>query len=159
MDNDRTETFPHKDLPNTNSLPVSITDISDNVVSLDYPYSIELTQDFFIAQDERLIHSYHQYHSRIPQLLIQLDGIADIASESKSYIQSNQHQKLYDAVAFILSKGNMAVLERHYLEQLLATSLQSSRSRNQSYYPVGIFNDRKSAARWLASRPGSHHRH
>ena len=138
---------------------VLITRVYDNIVSVDYPCNVELNQDFFKKQDKLIQDTYHRFHSRLPQLIIQLDGVSDLSSSCKMYTQSEQHQKLYDAAAFILSKGNMSVLERHYLEQLLADQLQNRRLKKRNNYPVGIFSDKKSAENWLASRPGSHYRH
>lgn len=136
-----------------------ISAIHNGLICINYPYNVELTANFFQQQDKYIQNKYHRLHRKQPQLLIQLDGISELDASCKPYIQSNQHQKLYDSIAFVLSKGNMAVLERHYLELLLANQLQNKRLKEHNHYSVGIFTDRRSAQNWLASRPGSHYRH
>ena len=140
------------------SEPIQIFSIHDALISVNYPYNIEITGSFLRQQDDLLQQAYHSYYSKKPQLLIQLDGVSDITTDAKHYINHNSHNKLYSAIAFVLSRGDMSVLERHYLEQLLSNQLRNNKLRNKHAYTVGIFNDIRSAQVWLASRPGSNHR-
>lgn len=138
---------------------VSIIEISDNIINLAYPHNVELSALFFKQQDSFLNEEYLQAHANPAQLLIQLDGISELLLDCKAYLQSKAHQSLYASAAFVLSEGNMAVLERHYLQQLFSGRLNNNNIKHQSDYPVGIFNDNKLAKNWLSSRPGSHYRH
>lgn len=134
-------------------LTITIEDISDNLIRISYPYNVVLNTELLKHQDSILLEQYHRFHSRLPQLLIQLDGIAEFELDCKDYLQSNEHQRLYSAVAFVLGKGNMSVLERHYLEQLLIYRTQKSPQLAQSHYPVGVFATEIEAKHWLNSKP------
>lgn len=138
---------------------ISIQDISDSLILINYPYNVVLNTGLLRHQDDLLREQYHRFHTRLPQLLIQLDGIAELDPDCKDYLKSVEHQQLYSAVAFVLGKGNMSVLERHYLEQLLIYRSQSSSKIAQSHYPIEVFTTELQARHWLNSRPGSNDPH
>ncbi len=138
---------------------ISIQDISDNLILVNYPYNVVLSTELLQHQDNLLQEKYHRYHDRLPQLLIQLDGIAELDQDCNEYLQSIEHQQSYDAVAFVLGKGNMSVLERHYLEQLFIYRSQRSSKLVKSHYPIGVFATELQARKWLSSNPGSNYPH
>lgn len=141
------------------SQTISIVEVRDTLISVDYPYNAEFTAELLKQQDELLVQQYHRFHSRLPQLLIYLNGISEIGSDCKSYIQSKAHQDLYESVAFILSKGNMSVLERHYLQQLYINQPQASFKSLKSAYSIGVFPATEPAQLWLKSKPGSNYQY
>ncbi|WP_223669124.1 hypothetical protein [Kangiella shandongensis] len=136
---------------------LTITRIDVPVVTLQYPHNVMFCEAFLRQKDEFIQSCYHQQNNRLPQLLIKLDGISDVSSDLASYIQSKHHQALYSSVAYVLSQGNMAVLEQHHLEHLVANHLQNSPTSGSNFYPIGIFTSAGQALEWLTSRPGSHH--
>ncbi|RDX37516.1 hypothetical protein DZA50_02150 [Kangiella sp. HD9-110m-PIT-SAG07] len=135
----------------------TMIETSNNLVTLSYPYSVELDLHLLQQQDELITNIYHQYHPRLPRVMILLDGVSDLSTDSWNYIQSYPHQKLYQSVAYVLSKGNMSVLERHYLEQLFINRTQKPTESTNLNYPIGIFTTVKQAIRWLGSYPKSNH--
>lgn len=138
---------------------IQLVSIHDALITVTYPYNVEIAASFLSDQDQLLQQTYHSYHGKKPQLLIKLDGISDITTDAKQYINQKSHHGLYSSVGFVLSKGDMSVLERHYLEQLLSFQLRNNRRINKQDYTVGIFTSELAAKIWLASRPGSNHRH
>lgn len=136
---------------------LSILSIDDSLITVQYPYNVDFCEDFLRQQDEFVQSCYHHEHAKLPQLLILLDGISELADDVKPYIQSAAHQQLYSSVAYTLSHGNMAVLEQHYLENSLTNYLQNNPKSLNNFYPIGIFSSQKLALDWLSTRPGSHH--
>lgn len=132
---------------------IRVDEIRDNMISISYPYNAELNLDLLMKQDEQLKQQYHTSRSRILLLLIKLDGITDIDQACKNYIHSKEHQELYDSIAFVLSKGNMSVLERHYIEQLYSYRPKTQLKNSNRSYSIGVFTAFNQAQRWLESRP------
>lgn len=141
----------HRSIPSVGK--ITIVDIKDRIVSINYPHNVELTKAFLASQDRLIQTEYRRLHSTRPQLLIQLDGIAELSIDCRQYALTSEHQNLYASVAYVMSKGNMSVLERHYLAQL--TSIQRQTKYNS--YAIGIFSAHKTAYEWLITRPGSHY--
>lgn len=131
----------------------SIIESHNQILCVKFPYNVELCEDFFTTNDQHLASEYHQDHSKSRQLLVILEGIADWSSDCRAYLRSETHQKMYSAVAFVLSSGNMSVLEKHYLELVFANQLQNNPSKLLPRYPIGIFLNKKDALSWLESRP------
>jgi hypothetical protein len=131
----------------------SIIESHNQILCVKFPYNVELCEDFFVANDQHISSEYHQHHAKSPQLLVILDGIADWSSDCRTYLKSETHQSLYSAIAFILSTGNMSVLEKHYLELVYANQLQNNPPKLSQRYPIGIFSNKNDALRWLESRP------
>jgi len=138
---------------------LSIKKIDNNQVFIDYPHDAELDESFMQNQDRVIQESYHRFHRRLPQLIIQLDGISEITINCANYMRTQKHRSLYESVAFVLSKGDMSVLERHYLEQLLSNQLLKSYRKKGPSYTVGIFSELQKAKQWLAHNPSSNHHH
>ncbi|WP_343985036.1 hypothetical protein [Kangiella japonica] len=131
----------------------SIIESHNQILYVKFPYNVELCEDFFTANDQHISSEYHQHHAKSPQLLVMLDGIADWSSDSRAYLKSKKHQGMYSAIAYVLSTGNMSVLEKHYLELVYANQLQNNPPKLSLRYPIGIFQNKKDALHWLESSP------
>lgn len=136
---------------------ITILDAEDDILRVKYPYNVELCRNFFSKQDQYICTEHHPIYTRIPLLLVKLDGISDWSQDCRTYIQSDSHQQLYGAVAFVLSSGNITVLERHYLKLVFSNQLYNKTPKDSSRYPIGIFENDKDARRWLRSKPARNH--
>lgn len=129
--------------------------LESGILYISYPYNVDLTSHLIKEQDKLVKNITDNNHTVLTQVIIKLDGISEVSQDCKEYLISQSHQCLYDSVAFVLSKGNMSVLEKHYLMQLL--TLHKPNTQPRKNYPIGVFKDALEAERWMASRPGSHH--
>ncbi|GAA4365436.1 hypothetical protein [Kangiella marina] len=130
---------------------VSIIKIGEALIEMVYPYNVELTPELLMQQDKILDDQHNDYSYRLPSIVVHLDGVSDLLPETRNYMNSKQHQNRYKAVAYVLSSGNMAVLEKHYLEQLFFSQTRNAGSTSLHHYPIGIFKESTVAQRWLKS--------
>lgn len=115
--------------------------INSNTLKVTFPRGATISGEFLKKLDQDV-----KNHSHIPcKILIVTNGILDVLDCAQPYLIENAHTQIYQAVAFVQKlKGDMAILENHYIRQFI----QNNRS---SQYYKSIFKDETAAIQWLAS--------